>query len=451
MNRLFIGFTFILGIIFSALFALSAKLDGDMIQLWQFAKTYFETGELMPFGNMAASGVFIPTPGYFLPLATIIPLKVWFHPLSPMLFILFLHGVSLWLMLSGLKVFFDSSQSQFFQAFWVMFWLNPWRTKEVFLWNPAYVFFFTALHFWTFSRLQNLHTGNLRIACSSKSLSRFFDSLLHIIALGFVIQAHISGVILSFMTGWLVFQRRMRINLLGAGVGFILIGFSFFPFFQWYLEVGSQSYGLKGERGFLFRGVVLIYPLLKTIFYWIREGSFLFPSDIVFSVNFLRFGELEAPLRWLWLTLLNLVAVVTLIWNFFSHWVWIQRLKQYMKWPWKIWSDRVGNLDMYLVSAILALCVSGALIPYEVSYWHVLLLFPLAVIVPIREWSLRTEKKVWPFKIWIKLSQPKMLATGLVVFFIVVHLGAIQNSKKFSLPPTLEADFRVFFSPIVTQ
>jgi signal transduction histidine kinase len=83
----------------------------------------------------------------------------------------------------------------------VIYWLNPWFLFENTLWNPSYLSFFTAVHFWAAFHMQQ-----------KKS---FWYSFLHLLAIGMAVQLHYSWPILAVISSFLFYRGIIKIHWLG--------------------------------------------------------------------------------------------------------------------------------------------------------------------------------------------------------------------------------------------
>lgn len=406
------------GIVLSALYGASVQYDGDNLQLLENAKIFLETGHLLPYGNVASSGVKIYTPGSFLSAAVALPMWVWNTPYSAIVFLGFTHFVALLLMLRVLSQIFDFKMVILYLIF---FWCNPWQTSEVFLWNPGYLYFFTGLHFWSSYRL-------------SKEQSLFWPSLWHVISIFGAMQSHSSFVILVLISLFLFWKKYIKFNRWGLVLGLGLSVLSLVPYF---IERSRGTFsGVESATStgsFLFRGLVYVYPMLKGVWYWIRHGSMAFPSHLLNDVgwSWLQEGMFKNLIKGLWTVVTLMMAFLTVVFSAKMNFEWVrQRGLTWNLFKFKKSSD-TDWLTFYIYGAFWALVVVSALIPAEMSFWHVMLLFPISVLVPLmgvyRVWSGATGEEKWV---------PKILSGVLLYFSIFTVITAVE-SRKHKIPSNL--------------
>ena len=122
---------------------------------------------------------------------------------------MFLHLLSYFLFDSVLKDIFKTDVRLLFL---VLYWLNPWFLFENILYNPSYLFFFSALHLWS--------------AYKQREKSSFFYSLLHVMAIGLALQFHYSWIVLALISLYLLYRKMVKVNWYGVFFGAVVIGIS---------------------------------------------------------------------------------------------------------------------------------------------------------------------------------------------------------------------------------
>ena len=160
-----------------------------------------------------------------------------------------------------------------------LFWLSPWRASKAILWNPSYLILVTALHLYSFHRLQ-------------QKPKAFWPSVLHVIALGIGIELHPSVAVLILLSGVLFLCRALPLNLAAAGLAVLLILLTLVP---WLLAVSDET-GLvpvvDEARGNFYYGFNLLHPFsfFKGVMYWVRYTSMVFPHYIFSNLDYSAFG-----------------------------------------------------------------------------------------------------------------------------------------------------------------
>jgi hypothetical protein len=358
----------ILGFLLTALFAYGHFIDGDVIQILQKAHLFVTQGVLTPYGNVSTSGASGATPGAFLTLATGGAMKIWFSPWSALALLALLHFLA-YLMFYDVVKNFVSVKTWIFIP--LLFWLNPWRLSEVFLWNPGYIFVAAALHMWSAFYL-------------SKQRS-FVFSLVHSLSIFLALQIHASFFILILMTFFLLWTRALKPHWTGAFSGILLGILSLVPYLLAGLEDPSlfPQPGSGDGKGFLFFGLVAVYPLLKGFWYWILFGSTIFQTHVFHQVHFQWLGEgslVALLVGKAWLIIKYLVGVGGVALSFVVNYGFYQGHKNKLK----IWKSRQQSsqewLVYYCICAFWAALVATALSPTLPIYWHLLMVWPMALV-----------------------------------------------------------------------
>ena len=184
---------FSLGLFLSYWYATHQIVDGDITQMLDKGYHGFYTGEWSSYGN--AASVVGNVPGSLLAFVVGLPLFIVDSPWAPMGFLIFLHGASFFLLDNVVKNIFNS---QIRLVFLVIYWLNPWFLFENILYNPSYLFFFSALHLWTAFKL--------------KEEKSFIYSFLHVLSIGMAMQLHYSWIILAIMSAVLLYKNTVKVN-----------------------------------------------------------------------------------------------------------------------------------------------------------------------------------------------------------------------------------------------
>jgi hypothetical protein len=147
-------------------------------------------------------------------------------------------------------------------AFSVLYALLPWRVEaSATLWNANYLFLVGAVHLATSRALARTR--------------RFWPTFFHVVALGLGAQLHPSVFVLGLHSLLLLARRRIRFDGRAFAAGTALFVATLIP----WLAPDANVPGLFRDsadspiRGFPFRGLVLVFPLLKGLSLWLRYPS----------------------------------------------------------------------------------------------------------------------------------------------------------------------------------
>ena len=403
----------LLGFLLTALFGYGHFIDGDVIQILDKAHILVTQGKLIPYGNVSSSGASGNIPGAFLTLATGGPMLLWFSPWAALIVLTLLHFLAFLMFHDTLKSFLGSKALMLTVLF---FWLNPWRLSEVFLWNPGYIYFASALHMWSAFKL-------------SKKPS-FTFSILHGLSMFLGLQIHPSFIILFFMTMMLLWMKALKPHILGTITGIVLGLLSLVPYFLEGLENPSifPQPGSGDGKGYLFFGLINVYPLLKGFWYWILFGSNIFQTHVFHKVSFywLGGGVLSLSMKVVWTIVKYLVGAAGVALSFYVNYQFYKVHKEKLK----VWKFKMQKSEqwifIYPITAFVAALIATGIAPTLPIYWHLLYIWPMSLIpllLKLNEFLEGTEKKV----------KVKKYLLVVLVYFSLSNLLAGVESKKHDL------------------
>lgn len=410
----------LVGVAFSCLYFFTLILHFDNLQILNKAILYVDEGQWTHYGN-AGSGVgFVP--GTLMTALSAVPMKIWFSPYSAMAIVGLFHLAALWL-LGGV------AKNLNLAAPWVLvmifFWLNPWRVEQAELYNPGYLFVFSALHLST------------ALAMNER---RFGMTFCHALGIGLCAQFHFSALILVF-SSLLMWRARMIRPHWGAFLAAVFVcTLTLIPYLQSYLHDRSLHLELaRSSEAFFGRNLVLIYPVLKAVLYFLRYGSTYFGSHIFDKVQFEWLGEtaMRPFLETAYHLLIALIGAVTLYFSFQAQREIIALRGRHLFRPESsrlsaTFDDRFLLYGFYLFIGML---VASALSPVEFNHWHLILCFPYISLFMAR-WFARQS---WPTKI----KNPVVI--GLLLFFCVHDLLAGLGSRSHSYKNNFGRDFANYY------
>jgi hypothetical protein len=242
---------FAIGAAVSLVMVARSQVGGD--QLDMLARGWlFTHGDWVQFGmTTSANG---KTPGGLTSLLAGVPLLLWRDYRSPALLILLSHVVAYLLLDAVVRRVLTPSERLLFA---VLYWLNPWRLyHSAYVWNSNWEFVLGAVHLWTVYR--------------QRRAPSFWLSLLHVLALGAFLELHSAFVILVLASVLLWARGFFRLNWPAVALATGLVALTLIP---WVQTVVANPALIPGGRGFLLRGLVLLFPLLRGIGYLLRYPS----------------------------------------------------------------------------------------------------------------------------------------------------------------------------------
>lgn len=413
-NALFAACIFA-GLLLSWLFSDHQLLTGDQTQMLYKGYLGAYEGVWLSYGNAASAVGNVP--GSLSAWLIGGPLLLWDSPYAPMVLLLAMRMVGFLLFDAVIRQVFDDRVRLLFL---VLCWLNPWFQYESLLYNPSYLFLFSAMHCWS--------------AWHMRERASFWHMIVHLLAIGMAMQLHYSWPLLAVMSTYLFWRRILKVSWSGVVAATLLIGASLIPYA---MEVMSNSHitqnvDPEARQRYIGWGLVHVYPVLKSVLYWLRYGSWLFASKLVNDTQFIWLAGheyLQMAAVWLWRVVIYGVGSATVLLAAKANWQLWRELK-----PRLLRSDRApvdceSWLGLYALAAVLAVLVSAALSPIIFNYWHLMLIFPYAlfpILLLLVRWSHRYPQ-------WVGKG---LLAAAL--FCIAVNLIAASDSTKFSY----QADYK---------
>ncbi len=397
------------GLLMSLVFFQFQILTGDQTQMLYKGYLGAYEGVWLSYGNAASAVGNVP--GSLSAWLIGGPLLLWDSPYAPVLLLLAMRLVGFLLFDAVIRQVFGDRVRLLFL---VLCWLNPWFQYESLLYNPSYLFLFSAMHCWS--------------AWHMRERASFWHMIVHLLAIGMAMQLHYSWPLLAVMSTYLFWRRILKVSWSGVAVAALLIGASLIPYA---MEVMSnsqitQNVDPEARQRYIGWGLVHVYPVLKSVLYWLRYGSWLFASKLVNDTQFIWLAGheyLQLVAVWLWRLVIYGVGSATVLLAAKANWQLWKRLKPRLMRSDRAPVDGESWLGLYAVAAVLAVLVSAALSPIIFNYWHLMLIFPYALfpmLLLLVEWSRR---------------YPQWVGKGLLaatLFCTVVNLIAATDSTKFS-------------------
>lgn len=392
-----------LGLVLSATLVARSQVFGDQLNLLSRGWLLAARGELVPYGNPLSTGG--NEPGALTSLLVGLPLELWRDHRAPTVVIWLFH-LAAWLLLD--RVVRETLGWRERVLFAVVYWLNPWRLHfSGFLWNPNYLFVLGALHLWT--------------AWCQAERPRFWASLLQALAIGLAFQIHAAFVLLAAASALLWWRGWQKLHWGGVVAGAALAAASLAP---WIAEALRHPAILSAHAGFPGRGLVMLFPLLRGLLYWLRYGS-LSLSDQLLRFDFTTaFGA--AADRWLATPLLALAQIaggLTLLVSLAANW-------ELLRSRGRAWLTTRGPgasgrewIAGYAAISLGAAFVVYCLAPTTIMFWQGVPLFHAATIPPVL-WLARQLDG--PRAAWVRRG---VAATAL--FSVLIGLAMAFGSPTF--------------------
>jgi len=284
---------------------------------------------------------------------------------------------------------------------------------EVQLWNPSYLFVGSALHVWTAVRMNQKRS--------------FWITMLHVLAVGAAAQMHLSALILFLMSLYLFYRGVLRVHWGGVVIAVSIWLLSLLPYFLLIIEHPDLiNQDIEGKDYFVGRGLVYVYPVLKTILYWFRLGSTFFSKQLMFLSHFdwlESLGWLQSVVEFVWRALLIAIGLTTLWFSVLANRYLWQKIKHRLVRKAGPVQSTQELLMIYTFSGFLSLLICGIISPISFLWWHVLIIYHSAVL-PVM-FFVYDRLAVHPKKYMIGFS-------SLAVYFVAVNLVSAHGSGRYS-------------------
>ncbi len=245
---------FALGFLLPLFYLWRVQVGGDQAKLLLLGWEFYTTGTPPPYGTVLSHGGMLP--GSLTGLLVGLPLYLSESYFLINVSILLFHVLAWGILDRTLRGILTPRERLLYT---ILYWLNPWRIyHSLFLWNPNWVFFFAAFHFWTLYR--------------QRREASFLVSLLQVLSAGLLLQLHGSFLVLVLISVVLWLRGYQHIHWGGILMGVLLSAAMLYP---WAVAVVANPTIRPTQSGFLGSGLVEGNPI-RTVLYWIRLSSFQF-------------------------------------------------------------------------------------------------------------------------------------------------------------------------------
>jgi hypothetical protein len=359
---------FVAGLALSVLLLARSQSAGDQLNLLARGWLWAAKGHFIPYGNPMSTGG--KAPGAITTVLVGLPLFVWRDHRAPTVVILLFHILGFLLLDRTLRPVLQPHERVLLA---VLYWLNPWRLYfSAFPWNPNYLFLFGAVHLWS--------------CLGQRERPRFLLSFVQAAGMLLALQIHASFLLLAVASALLWRRRYFKVHWPGAVAGAIV---GALPLVPWYLAVRADpSLVTAASKGFLGRGLLYVFPLLRGSVYWLRYSS-LYITDRISAFDF---TDLLGADPWLGRILMAGVRVLlplTLLFPLLANrWLWLRTRRALRKDRKPLAADATDRawLKGYVVWSFAAAVIVFALSPTTIMYWQGVTVFHAAVL-PLVLWA----------------------------------------------------------------
>ena len=309
------------------------------------------------------------------------------------------------------KIILDNYQNKGLLIFTIIFWLSPIRLYNTgFLWEPSYIILPAALHFYSAYYMRN-----------EKSV---FLTTLHIFSLYMGLQIHNSVLILIIGSLYLIFRKKIKLDLKGILIGSAVGLLFFIPLILDFFNDNLPEF--DNSSGYLGQSLVQVTPFLKGVFYFLKMTTF----DMVKAIKETFF--FHGAYRWL-MYIFQLVSISAVILGIYAN---IKYYKGSIFKKWAIDYNTFSSANLWLktygVSLFWGLVVSSALSPITLQAWMVLIAI-FGTILPLQHLFCSLDlsnKKMKTFLIAYVVIQ--------IIMVLTVYLGQSKFNRPELFPTQIE-------------
>ena len=372
----------------------------DYSQIYLMGLKYYTSG-IWPYWGPDITYTSSQIPGALQGLLTGIPFYIWNAPESPILFLNILTGFSL-LFLGWYLSKRISNVPKWFIFSWLF--LAPWTlnfsTTTI---NPSYVFAPAVLFFIGIIDVLPLYKKAL--------LPKWLTHLIIGLAIGWIMQLHMSWVLLPFYVLayglWLLFRRRFRdvgMAVLSIGSGFIIGISTLIPTIAKYPDVLLNAESVVVFNPSNFKNIDMISRFL----------SFTSAEILTFAEGMDGFRYLLEEHPWstpflMFLLVIGYVQITYFIWNFVRP----GQKPEFQK------------VRAFAMCTMLLLYVAYLFAVREVANYTIYVVAPAALIYGIHSLESIFHKR------WVKVTGVILLVSS-AIFHVVMGLFHFENRSLYS-------------------
>jgi hypothetical protein len=379
----------------------------DQLTLLALGYDWVQGGPLQPFAKFMSGGGRIP--GSLLQLLIGGSLEIWPDYRSPTLLMSLTHLAAVSILGLTLRSAIGDRSTVFFLA---VYWLSPWRLfHSAFLWEPGFVFLPAAIH--------------MACAYRLRQEPRFWPSATLAATIILTMQVHASFLVLVVATAILMGMRKLRLNLLGASVGFAAGCLTLIPTALALLR-GDLARLAPNWGGDL---PPVVGNAFKGLLYWFRLGSLdagrRLHAAIPYAETSLDGSTLLPLVKFLLMGLIG-IAVLSILVAILASWEYFRRNAVNRSAD----GDDPEWVRHYALAFLLTIVLASAISPVTIQSWHVIITLHAACI-PVALWL---ERHLLGDKTW-----SRSIAAAFVPLLVIAALVGTLSSFMYQRP----SDIRV--------
>lgn len=209
-------------------------------------------------------------------IVTTLPLRLFESIYTPAFSVVLLRLVSFFLLFTALKSLVHRNTMLWFSTIYL---LTPWILYSTNLQFNSFLEIGTALYFLSIVKMNYYNQIDNNIT------SQRLWFCIHLLSIFWCANFHYSWIILAFASLILIARNIIRIRLGGLIIASLIGVICFLPIILEPGKLPSTYDNLNNESNYGF-GLLHVYPIIKSILYWLRLGSTLSTNDMLVSTNF---------------------------------------------------------------------------------------------------------------------------------------------------------------------
>ncbi|MCU0304344.1 MAG: hypothetical protein MUC56_09845 [Thermoanaerobaculales bacterium] len=333
----------------SLVMSLRCQVHGDAIDMMVRGWRLVFDGVWLPFGLKTSAGGF--SPGGLTALVAGLPLAVWPDYRSVAVLIALVHAAAfLWLAMALRPALGDTGSWLLLLVLWV----DPWRMAF-------------STHPWNSSLMLPLGMIHLATALTMSRGRVAWATFVHALTVGLGLQLHTSFAVLAILSVLLWLTGMVRVHWGGLAAAVVVGVAALAP---WVAAVVADPELLPAGKGFPMRGLILVYPTLRGLMYWLKMGGLSLPSWLTrFDFTPDCGATADAVLTPLATGVVVLGHLTTLV-VLWATWRLVRRALRQRIWRGPAPGTRRAWLERYVGLAATAALASFAVSPTTVMFWQ---------------------------------------------------------------------------------
>jgi hypothetical protein len=336
-------------VLWSLVMSLRCQVHGDAIDLMVRGWRLAVDGVWLPFGLKTSAGGF--SPGGLTALVSGLPLVVWQDYRSVAVLIALVHAAAFLWMARMLRPALGDTGG------WLLLlvlWVDPWRMTF-------------STHPWNSSLMLPLGMIHLATAVTMSRGRVAWATFVHALTVGLGLQLHSSFAVLAILSVLLWLTGTVRVHW-GAFAAAVAVGVAALA--PWVAAVVADPSLLPAGRGFPMRGLVLVFPMLRGVMYWLKMGGLSLPSRLTtfdFSPDFGAAADAVLTPVAAAVALLGHLTTLVVLW---ATWRLVRRARRSRFWQGPAPRTSRAWLERYVALAATAALASFAVSPTTVMFWQ---------------------------------------------------------------------------------